>query len=52
MKIRIKTGIDIVLNSRIEKLIKNKGFLEKVFHPSEINDADVKKLAGLIRWVI
>ncbi len=34
----IKTGIDFVLNSRIEKNINNPEFLKKVFHISELKN--------------
>ena len=43
----IRTGIDIVLNSRIESKLSNSRFLETVFHPSELRETDVKKLAGI-----
>jgi len=34
----IKTGVDLVLNSRFEKNLSNQKFLEKVFHASELRD--------------
>ena len=43
----IRTGIDLILNSRIESKLSNGKFLEKVFHPSELREADAKKLAGI-----
>ncbi len=41
----IKTGIDLVLNKRIEKNISSQGFLKKVFLPSELINKD--KLVGI-----
>jgi len=41
----IKTGIDLVLNKRIEKNIQSPDFLKKVFLPSELKNK--KKLAGI-----
>ncbi len=40
----ILTGIDIVSNERFEKLVKQEGFLQKVFSPSELREKS--KLAG------
>ena len=45
--LEIRTGIDLVLNSRIESKLSNAPFLEKIFHPSELREADAKKLAGI-----
>ena len=41
----IKTGIDLVLNSRFEKNLDDSAFLEKVFHASELKDRN--KLIGI-----
>ncbi len=41
----IKTGIDIVINKRFEKLKYNESFLEKVFHISELKNR--KKLIAI-----
>ena len=41
----IKSGIDIVYNKRFKKLAKDSGFLERVFHPSELKNKN--KLAGI-----
>ena len=52
----IKTGIDLIEDSRIEKNLVNKNFLKRVFHPSELRYAkenaktkkeQAKKLAGI-----
>lgn len=43
----IRTGIDLVLNKRIENKLENKLFLERLFHPSEIRIADVKKISAV-----
>ena len=40
----INAGVDIILNSRFEKLIKDNVFLEKVFQTSELRDK--RKLIG------
>lgn len=53
---RLKTGIDLIEDKRIEKNLLNKNFLKRVFHPSELNYAiknartkkeQTKKLAGI-----
>ena len=41
----IRTGVDIVLSKRFEKLIKNPDFLKKVYHASEL--ADKSKIVGI-----
>ncbi|MCP3685642.1 MAG: 4'-phosphopantetheinyl transferase superfamily protein [bacterium] len=41
----IKCGTDLVLDERIQKNINNESFIKKIFHPSELSDMDVKKLA-------
>ena len=45
--VEIRTGIDLVLNSRIESRLSNRGFMEKVFHPSELRRTEGKTLAGI-----
>ena len=41
----IKTGIDLVLNKRIEEKLNNLDFISKVFHPGELKNK--AKLSGI-----
>jgi phosphopantetheine--protein transferase-like protein len=43
----LRLGIDMVSHSRFRKKISGRQFREKVFHPSELRNPDVKKLAGI-----
>lgn len=44
----MKIGTDIVYIPRIKKLITNKSFLEKIFHPSELKNLKPEHLAGIL----
>lgn len=43
----IKTGIDLVLNSRISKNLSNPLFVKKVFLPNELKNHEKSKLIGI-----
>ncbi len=43
----IKSGIDLVEQSRIERQLNDTTFMHKVFHPSELRDADAKRLSSI-----
>lgn len=43
----IKTGIDLVSNTRLEKKLENKRFIERIFHPSEAAILDIKKISAV-----
>ncbi|MBW2992285.1 holo-ACP synthase [Candidatus Woesearchaeota archaeon] len=44
----MRAGTDIVYIPRIKKLIENKSFLEKIFHPSELKNLKPEHLAGVL----
>jgi len=44
---QIKCGTDLVFDKRIEEQLKNKTFLERVFHPSELRNLQTQTLAGI-----
>lgn len=44
----MRAGTDLVYIPRIKKLIENKSFLEKVFHPSELKNLKAEHLAGVL----
>lgn len=46
-KPQMRIGIDLAQVSRFERLIQNRAFVERVFHPSEIRDSRPEHLAGV-----
>lgn len=47
MRLSVRTGIDLVANSRIAQKASNMAFLEKIFHPSEFRNRNSRKLSGI-----
>ncbi len=43
----IKSGIDLVELWRIQQQADNTQFISRVFHPSELRDADVRRLSSV-----
>lgn len=43
----IKSGIDLVELWRIQQQTDNTQFITRVFHPSELRDADVRRLSSI-----
>ncbi len=46
-KVGIKTGIDLVKDERIKQLARDKIFLKKAFHPSEISAGKLSSVFAL-----
>jgi holo-[acyl-carrier protein] synthase len=44
---RVKIGIDLVRIPKMAELMEDAGFLERVFHPSEMRDLRPERLAGI-----